>query len=112
MLGFFSQGAPFSHSSTMESVETRCRFSPFTFSPRDCLGKNFAQMEMRTIMANVFRKFKFGLSDSYAKHNPATDGPIENFQGTMGTVRVFRLKSPPEDAIGSHACSLEALPWV
>jgi cytochrome P450 len=32
------------------------RFSPFTYEPRDCLGKNFAQMEMRTIMANVLRK--------------------------------------------------------
>lgn len=60
------------------------RFSPFTFSPRDCLGKNFAQMEMRTIMASVFRKFKFTLSAPYAQWDFEKDGPLENFQGTMG----------------------------
>jgi len=60
------------------------RFSPFTFSPRDCLGKNFAQMEMRTIMANVFKRFKFTLSEPYANWDSKKDGPIENFQGTMG----------------------------
>jgi benzoate 4-monooxygenase len=27
------------------------RYSPFTFTPRDCMGKNFAQMEMRVILA-------------------------------------------------------------
>ena len=26
------------------------RFSPFTYAPRDCIGKNFAQMEMRLIL--------------------------------------------------------------
>ena len=62
------------------------RFSPFTFSPRDCLGKNFAQMEMRTIMASVFRKFKFTLSAPYAQWDFEKDGPLENFQGTMGPV--------------------------
>jgi hypothetical protein len=28
--------------------------------------------------------------------------------GAVGTVRVFRQKSTLEDAIGSHACSIEA----
>lgn len=59
------------------------RFSPFTYEPRDCLGKNFAHMEMRTIMANVFRKFDFSLSDAYANHDAERDGPLENFQGTL-----------------------------
>ena len=61
------------------------RFSPFTFAPRDCLGKNFAQMEMRTILANVFHKFHFELSDPYKDFDEAKAGyPIENVQGTMG----------------------------
>merc|ERR1719502_712765 len=60
------------------------RFSPFTFAPRDCIGKNFAQMEMRTIIANVFRRFKFELSDPYKAYDRARDGPIENAGGTMG----------------------------
>ena len=60
------------------------RFSPFTFAPRDCLGKNFAQMEIRTIMSNVLRRFTFELSEPYASYDPARDGPIENAGGTMG----------------------------
>ena len=38
------------------------RFSPFTFAPRDCMGKNFAQMEMRVILAHLFRNFNFDLA--------------------------------------------------
>jgi cytochrome P450 len=60
------------------------RFSPFTFQPRDCLGKNFAQMEMRMILAHLFHKFHFTLSEPYAKWDPATDVPLENNQGTSG----------------------------
>lgn len=60
------------------------RFSPFTFQPRDCLGKNFAQMEMRTILSNVFRRYSFELSEPYTDENVAKNGPIENFAGTMG----------------------------
>eukprot|EP00943_MAST-04B_sp_MAST-4B-sp1_P006557 g6557.t1 len=61
------------------------RFSPFTFAPRDCLGKNFAQMEMRTILANVFHRFSFELSDLYKNFDWEKYGhDIENFQGTLG----------------------------
>ena len=61
------------------------RFSPFTFGPRDCLGKNFAQMEMRTILANVFYNFHFELSEPYKNFDPIKTGvPLENVQGTMG----------------------------
>jgi hypothetical protein len=28
-------------------------------------------------------RFTFKLSAPYAAHNPATDGPLENFQGTL-----------------------------
>jgi cytochrome P450 len=37
------------------------RFTPFTHPPRDCIGKNFAQMEMRTILSHLFRDFEFEL---------------------------------------------------
>lgn len=60
------------------------RFSPFTFQPRDCLGKNFAHMEIRVIIANLFRHFTFELSEPYAAWAPETHGPIENFQATIG----------------------------
>ena len=38
------------------------RFSPFTYTPRDCMGKNFAQMEMRVILAYLFHEFDFSLA--------------------------------------------------
>ena len=60
------------------------RFSPFTFTPRDCLGKNFAQMEMRTILANVFHRFNLELSEPYMDENVQKNGGLENFAATMG----------------------------
>lgn len=60
------------------------RFSPFTFTPRDCLGKNFAQMEMRTILANVFHRFNLELSEPYKDENVKKNGGLENFAATMG----------------------------
>eukprot|EP00946_MAST-07B_sp_MAST-7B-sp1_P005118 g5118.t1 len=40
------------------------RYSPFTYTPRDCMGKNFAQMEIRVILAHLFHEFEFCLSGS------------------------------------------------
>lgn len=41
------------------------RFSPFAHAPRHCLGRNFAQMEMRLIMLNLLRRFTFELAPPY-----------------------------------------------
>lgn len=67
------------------------RFSPFTFTPRDCLGKNFAQMEMRAILAHLFHRFKFELTPAYEAFRRgegsgdfSADGHIEVNAGTMG----------------------------
>ena len=43
------------------------RYSPFTFSPRNCLGKNFSHMEMRLILLNLFRDYDFELSKEQLK---------------------------------------------
>jgi cytochrome P450 len=37
------------------------RFSPFTYGPRHCIGKNFSQMEMRLILLNLFKDCDFEL---------------------------------------------------
>ena len=37
------------------------RFSPFTFGPRDCIGKNFSQIEMRIILLHLLKNFTFTL---------------------------------------------------
>ena len=39
------------------------RFSPFTYGPRDCLGKNFSHIEMRLILLHILRDYEFELSD-------------------------------------------------
>lgn len=58
------------------------RFSPFTYGPRDCIGKNFSQMEMRIILLYLFQTYSFELtekqkfiSDHYFVFNKFTMGP-------------------------------------
>lgn len=36
------------------------RFSPFTYPPRDCIGKNFSQMEMRVVLLHLLKTLSFG----------------------------------------------------
>jgi cytochrome P450 len=49
------------------------RFSPFTFGPRDCIGKNFTQIEMRLILIHLLKNFKFTLPKSQLeKYNQDT----------------------------------------
>ena len=35
------------------------RYSPFTYGPRDCIGKNFSQIEMRIILLYLIKNFIF-----------------------------------------------------
>jgi len=64
------------------------RFSPFTFQPRDCLGKNFAQSEMRAIICHLIHRFDFALA--HPEH--AADQAGVNY-GTMGP-RDFSKSAP------------------
>jgi cytochrome P450 len=49
------------------------RFSPFTYSPRDCIGKNFAQMEMRLILCNLLKDYHFILTKEQMEYNVLTN---------------------------------------
>ena len=58
------------------------RFSPFTYGPRDCIGKNFSQMEMRVILLHLLQSYSFELTekqkfmgDEYFTFNKFTMGP-------------------------------------
>ena len=69
------------HSFTNPSTK---RFSPFTYGPRDCIGKNFSQLEMRLILLNLLNKYNFILDQKqneeiYNNHeiNNATMGPMD-----------------------------------
>lgn len=43
------------------------RYSPFTYSPRNCLGKNFSHMEMRLILLHIFKNLDFSLDLKQSK---------------------------------------------
>lgn len=42
------------------------RFTPFSVPPRDCIGRNFSQLEMRLILINLFKEYNFVLSNKQA----------------------------------------------
>ena len=63
------------------------RFSPFTYGPRDCIGKNFAQLEMRLILLHLFKKFNFILDD---KQNKEIFNNHEINKGTMGPMDIYQ----------------------
>ena len=58
------------------------RFSPFTYGPRDCIGKNFSQIEMRIILLNLFKNFDFYIPDCQLKRYKDEDLSFNDF--TMG----------------------------
>lgn len=79
------------------------RYSPFTYGPRNCLGKNFSQMEMRLILLNIFKDHDFELDldqkktvndPKYLGVNLFTLGPQSVNEGLLGMfVNVYKRKS-------------------
>jgi subtilase family serine protease len=53
---------------------------------------------------------RLGFLNPFLYQNAAAFTDVTVGTNAIGTVRVFRQKFTLEDAIGSHACSLEALP--
>ncbi|KAG5036009.1 hypothetical protein JHK87_010919 [Glycine soja] len=57
-----------------EGVSKACRFPhayvPFGLGTRLCLGKNFAMVQLKVVLALIISKFSFSLSPSY-RHSPA-----------------------------------------
>lgn len=82
------------------------RFSPFAHSPRSCLGRNFAQMEMRLIMVYLLRDFSFSLGSSYTKlmHRTMGSSPApEEFRGiNRGTMGPMDLEHSTHHAWGTR----------
>ena len=69
------------------------RFSPFTYGPRNCIGKNFSHMEMRLILLNIFKNHDFILEKKqeetindpkYKGINTFTMGPMDIYGGLLG----------------------------
>lgn len=91
------------------------RFSPFTHTPRDCIGKNFAQMEMRTILTQLFKNFTFELTEEEqaAAELHGTDMSRGKNAGTLGPMDVdFDM---PHKPYGMHVYAIprnaEAADW-
>merc|ERR1711924_320363 len=88
------------------------RFSPFAHNPRSCLGKNFAQLEMRLIMSYLLKHFRFTLAapydqlvgkvssaapdnDEFRGINRGTMGPMDlerSSKHSWGTRHVYAMK--------------------
>jgi len=71
------------------------RFSPFAHAPRSCLGRNFAQLEMRLIISYLLRAYDFALAPPYDTlsnnvTSSATVADPDTFRGmnfgTMGPI--------------------------
>lgn len=72
------------------------RFSPFAYGPRDCIGKNFSQIEMRIILLHLLKNFTFSIGendynipDEELSFNAATLGPrsinnVDLYDNTLG----------------------------
>lgn len=67
------------------------RFSPFTYGPRDCIGKNFSQIEMRLILLHLIKNFTFTIPNSQLNkydqdtisYNSVTLGPRNMFNKNL-----------------------------
>ena len=51
------------------------KFSPFTYNPRSCIGKVFANIEMRLILLHLIKNFTFLYHDAAIEFNQGTMRP-------------------------------------
>jgi cytochrome P450 len=93
------------------------RFSPFAHAPRNCLGRNFAQMEMRLIMINLLSRFDFTLAPPYDRLIGVTTGPapgVSEFRGiNRGTMGPMDLEKATDHTWGTrhqYAMKMHAIP--
>lgn len=75
-------------------VPASLRFTPFMSSPRHCIGRNFAQMEMRIIFSAILPHFEFAIEEPYRSAqnylgvNRATLGPKDLVHSMEGNTSV------------------------
>mgnify|MGYP003682155657 CR=1 FL=1 len=63
------------------------RFSPFTYGPRDCIGKNFSQIEMRIILLHLMKYYTFSLTEKQMNTYNQDDLGLNKF--TLGPRDIY-----------------------
>jgi cytochrome P450 len=48
-----------------EYIHIAAAFIPFSFGPANCVGKNLAYQEMRTVVCSVMQKLELRFADGY-----------------------------------------------
>lgn len=68
------------------------RFSPFTYGPRNCIGKNFSQMEMRLILLYLLKHYDFQMTPKQQAtiYNPQYKG-LNGFTMGPGSIHMEDL---------------------
>jgi cytochrome P450 len=66
------------------------RFSPFTYGPRDCIGKNFSQIEMRVILLHLMKNYSFSLTEKQKNTYKQEDIGLNKF--TLGPRDIYDYK--------------------
>jgi len=82
------------------------RFSSFAHAPRSCLGRNFAQMEMRLILLYLLNRFEFSLAPPYDKLVGAKTSvapSVHEFRGVnRGTMGPMDLEHTTQHSWGTR----------
>lgn len=75
------------------------RFSPFTYGPRDCIGKNFSQIEMRLLLLHLLRHFNFSVTEKQLNTYNEENMCFNSF--TMGPRNIYN-KNLTESNLGMY----------
>eukprot|EP00035_Acanthoeca_spectabilis_P022487 m.444035 g.444035 ORF g.444035 m.444035 type:complete len:577 (+) comp19038_c0_seq1:148-1878(+) len=62
------------------------RYCPFTFSPRSCIGRNFAMMEARVLLAHFFHSYSVTLAEPTLSREPHARDPMRFLGKNIGTM--------------------------
>ncbi|KAL3502754.1 hypothetical protein ACH5RR_037203 [Cinchona calisaya] len=68
------------------ATKNQIAYIPFSYGPRNCVGQNFAMLEMKLALAMMLQRFTFSLSPSYV-HAPFS---IISLQPQHGSHVIFR----------------------
>ena len=82
---YYGEGGMGGQESSVVGKQRGGAFIPFSMGPRACIGRTFAMLEAKSVMANVLRRFSFGISAAY-RHAPVT---VLTLQPQFGMPIVF-----------------------